>query len=775
MAKSKTYELMLRIGGKADSSLRKACEAADAQLAGLGETAEKIMSVAGTAMKTLGAAAVAGVTASVTSYAEYEQAAKGLASATGATGKALENQDKAMQAVYKSGYGENLEDIAETIAVVERNVDNLSGKWTETAENAKAAIALEKTFGYGTEETTRAASALMKNFGGDAATNMSLIAAGAQKGLDFSGELIDTVSEYSSQFSKLGFTADGMFNLLQSGADSTAWNLDKVGDAIKEFSIRSIDGSKTTTEAFKTLGFDHNALMQTFAVGGEAANKAFFQVLDSLMATEDLVKRDSVGVALFGTMWEDLGTEAMQAMANASQGAYDTQNALAQIQKTNFSGLTNSFEKFKRSAQMILADVGEKFAPAIQDGLEYLSSTVLPIVVEKMDVIVPKIIEAAQWGWENRETIVKVGAAITGVVAAYNVAKTVLTAYNAAVNLHKVATHALATSTYPKLIAAKVKDKVETLQIYGLYAKDALIKAKNTAVTLAHTAALKASALASKAAAVASKALGAAVKFMTSPMGIAITTITALVAAGVWLYKNWDTVKEKAGELGAKISAAWDNISLGVQNAISAISGQFPLLGAALSGMWTSVSAAWENVKGVFAGIIDFIDNVFAGNWSAAWQSIVNIFGNVFGLIVNLAKVPINGVISAINFVIEKINGISFSLPDWGILGEWAGKELSFNLPTIPQLATGGIAVAPTLAEIGEGGEPEAVLPLSKLASMLGSGVFGGGGTWTFAPNIIIQGNASRQDVEDAVRMSFEEFKRMWRQLQEEEKRKKFS
>ncbi len=86
-------------------------------------------------------------------------------------------------------------------------------------------------------------------------------------------------------------------------------------------------------------------------------------------------------------------------------------------------------------------------------------------------------------------------------------------------------------------------------------------------------------------------------------------------------------------------------------------------------------------------------------------------------MIVNLAKAPINGVISAINFVLEKINGISVTIPDWvpGV----GGTTLGFNIPTIPQLAAGGIVTAPTILEAGEGGEPEAVLPLSKLAAML--------------------------------------------------------
>ena len=111
-----------------------------------------------------------------------------------------------------------------------------------------------------------------------------------------------------------------MFQILQSGADGTAWNLDKVGDAVKEFSIRAIDGSDTTISAFQALGYDSNQMMATFAAGGEKANQAFFEVLDQLLSMDDQVKRDAVGVKLFGTMWEDLGAGALQAMADASSG-----------------------------------------------------------------------------------------------------------------------------------------------------------------------------------------------------------------------------------------------------------------------------------------------------------------------------------------------------------------------------------------------------------------------------------------------------------------------
>lgn len=160
----------------------------------------------------------------------------------------------------------------------------------------------------------------------------------------------------------------------------------------------------------------------------------------------------------------------------------------------------------------------------------------------------------------------------------------------------------------------------------------------------------------------------------------------------------------------------------GVQNGLNAVGAflqeKVPFLGAIFTGWASSISAAIDNIKAVFSSIIDFIGNIFAGNWSAAWQNIQDIFVNLFGAIASLAKAPINGVISAINFVLEKINGISVTIPDWvpGV----GGKTLGFNLPTIPQMAEGGIVTGPTILEAGEAGD-EAIIPLPELWSNMQS------------------------------------------------------
>lgn len=228
--------------------------------------------------------------------------------------------------------------------------------------------------------------------------------------------------------------------------------------------------------------------------------------------------------------------------------------------------------------------------------------------------------------------------------------------------------------------------------------------------------------------------------------------------------------------IGTLVSTLIDTLS----PAISFIAN---LIGTVLNVAFEAIGPVIDSVTAVFGGLIDFISNIFAGNWSAAWDSIVGVFGNIFGGIVNIAKVPINAVISAINWVIEKINSVSFDIPDWvPLIG---GTHFGLSIPTIPLLASGGIATAATLAMVGEGAEPEAILPLSKLAEMLDGG--GGGDTYNndndydqsdsvvFAPVFNFYGQTSPEEAQEAGRISFAEFKRLYDQMMAERRRKNFS
>ena len=749
-------ELAIKIAGKVDKSLGTSTKAANKQLATIQKAANKVSTTMTAGLAAMGTGAIAATKYLADLGGEWQTATNQVAASTGAAGKELEGLRDVMEDVYAANYGDSVADVGDAVAMVNRNMANLDQNGLTAA--TEGALALRDAFEYDVAESTRAAEAIRKNFGSSAEEAFSLIAAGAQNGLDYSGELIDTINEYSSQFAKLGFDADGMFNILQAGADGTAWNLDKVGDAIKEFSIRAIDGSDSTVEAFTSLGYNAENIMATFAAGGEGANKAFFDVINTLMAVDDQVERDALGVALFGTMWEDLGTEAMEAMAGASQAAYDTEGALEKINQVKYNDLDSAIQGIGRQMEVALLPAADAMYQSIMSNMPEISAAieeVSPVVAEiaedfadwaggaiseGLPVLVDGIKDFADWAgkayekakpflsflWEHKGTVLAVAAALRVLGPAIGAVTTAMNMYS------------------------KAKAFMAVLQSSG----------KITQVTNAF------------------KAFGSA---LMGPLGI----IIAVAAAIALLYKNWDTVKAWLVNFGNTVNQIWTNFSNMVGNAITAIGQKFPLLGAYLQGWWESIQAAVDNVKAIFQNIIDFISNVFSGNWSAAWQNIVNIFGNLFGMIVNLAKAPINGVISAINWVLSKINSISVTIPDWvpGV----GGKTLGFNIPTIPQLAEGGVATSPTLAEIGEGGEPEAVMPLSKLAALLdeytkkpkptggaGRQEDGGGETIVFSPVLNFYGKADREEVAEAPQIPFAAFTRLNKRLKAGQRRQTF-
>lgn len=195
-----------------------------------------------------------------------------------------------------------------------------------------------------------------------------------------------------------------------------------------------------------------------------------------------------------------------------------------------------------------------------------------------------------------------------------------------------------------------------------------------------------------------------------------------------------------------------------------------PAVLAAFSVFADGLKNAIEGVKTIFEGIINFITGVFSGNWSQAWEGVKSIFTGIFDTLGALFKTPINAVISLINKAISGINGLDLTIPDWvPLIG---GKSFAINIPEIPMLAKGGFTNGPSIA--GEAGM-EAVISFqrsvrrdnlntwARAGRMLGvkpvelkeipapeGGGFGGGGI-SFAPQIIIQGNADRSAMEEAL------------------------
>lgn len=729
--KNKLYELMISIGAKKESSLNKACLGASNDLASLGQTAKTAGKIAAGAMVAAATAVATLGTAAVKSAAEYE--------AQLANVSTLLTGTEAEVAARTAEIGDQVLEISNRTGVATADLtDGMYQVVSAFGDSADAAAILEtaaKSAAAGNATTTDSInllSAVTKGYGDTSAEAVrqaaDLAFATVRLGQTSFPELAAGMGKVIPLASTLGLEQEqlwGAMATLTGVTGSTAEVVTQMKATMQAF----LSPSKNMQAALKNMGYESGqALLESKGLQG------------SLDALKDAVGGNELAFAgLFSSVEAQTAVLAMagnqaENLTSKTAEMYEATGAANTAFERQTNNLKYDIKMIKNLGANFLTQLGTNILPYVREFAE----AALPVVSEALEkiggymtgTIIPAAKTAAKWISEHRTLILALAAGIASATVAFKTMKTAATAIKAVKEL-----------------------------------KTVWEAASKGGATLAN----------------ASKLL--TVKFLAISAAIAVA-----VAIGVLIYKNWDKIKAKAVELGAKISEVWGNIKTGVSeavaNLVSAFQSNFPLLSAYLSGWWKSVSAAWENVKAIFANIIDFVQNVFAGNWSAAWDNIVAIFGNVFGMIVNLAKAPINGVISAINWVLEKINSISVTIPDWvpGV----GGKTLGFNIPTIPALAAGGIATAPTLAQIGEGGEPEAVLPLSKLAALLdewtkpkptpGGGTGGGGETVVFSPVFNFYGGTpSREEAEEAGRISFAEFKKLYRQMKAEEKRKQFS
>lgn len=307
---------------------------------------------------------------------DMQTAMNQFAAETGASKEETERYQEVLEDIYANNYGESFTDIADAMGTVKQNLGELDD---ESLQNVtESAFVLRDTFGYDITDSTRAAKAMMDNFGISGEEAMNLIAAGAQNGLDYSGELLDSISEYSVQFEKIGFDADDMFKIMEKGAESGAFNLDKVGDAVKEFSIRVIDGSETTKEGFESIGLNADDMAAKFAAGGDTAKEAFQETMDALARMKDPIEQNKAGVELFGTMWEDLGVDAVTALSEIEDGAYSAGDELEKMKDIKYDDLGSMLESLSRAFELLLLPLGEALMPILMTLIE----SVLPIITE---------------------------------------------------------------------------------------------------------------------------------------------------------------------------------------------------------------------------------------------------------------------------------------------------------------------------------------------------------------------------------------------------------
>lgn len=582
-----------------------------------------------TLTKSVTAPLVAVGTAAIKFSSDSQDAFQQFAAATGTATDEMGKYKDMINNVYKDNFGESINDVAEAMATVNQNMSYLDDSALQRC--TEYAYTLSDTFGYDVAESTRAADTLIKNYGVSAREAFNLITQGAQSGMDYSGEMIDSINEYSVQFKKLGLDAEDMFSIFANGAQNGAFNLDKVGDAVKEFSIRAIDGSDTTKQGFEALGMDAAKMAEKFGAGGDTAKEAFNEVIKGLASMDDPVAQSTAGVNLFGTMWEDLGPQVITSMSTASDAIDKSKESVEELVNVKYDTLSGALGGLWRTIQVdVLQPIGNQLIPYVTKGINAIQK-----FTDKWNKLGPA----------TQKTIVKFAA--------------------------------VAAAAGPVLLGfGKVSTGIGTL-VSDTGKIGSVLKKLTGASGFSGLAKVMTGPFGIAAAAVAAAAL------LIYKNWDRIAPI--LQKIGDRFVEFWQTVKpqlEPFVEFVEKIASYLKETFGPVVEEIFNFAGEF------IVGTFDTIGVAIDALLTMFEGIISFLSGAFKTDWESVWNGCKEFVGTAFSGLADMVKVPINAVISIVNGAISKINSIHFTVPEWvpGIGGKgWEG----LNIPQIPTLAKG--------------------------------------------------------------------------------------
>lgn len=601
----------------------KKSEGLGAKLSSVAKTAGKWALGIGTAAVTV-ASSIGGM--AVSTAQDIDKAVDSYVVATGSAVESTDEYQKVLENIYKNNYGEDFQDIADSMAQVSNQMGELND--TDLQNITENALALRDTFGYDVQESVRAAKMMMDQFGLTSDEAFNLIAQGAQQGLDKNGDLLDSINEYSVHFKQAGFEASDMFNVFKSGAENGAFSIDKIGDAVKEMGIRLKDG--TANEALTQMGLDANKITEAFAKGGDEANTAFIEIAKGLNNIQDPLTQNQIGVQLFGTMWEDLGADAVTAMTLYGDQFNETIDTMNQVKEIKYDNLSDMFEALKRNVEMLVLPLGNSLMPILEQvigllndnipAIQGLIEQITPIITDLFTQLLPPLMDLGQ-------TLMPIIMQLLQQLIPF-ITQIIQTILPVLVQLLQILLPPIM-----QIVQAVLPILIQLLQPI-LQLLQPIINLLQPIITL--------------------------VMSLLEPLLSLINTILPPLISLFTLI----------------IDAILPPLQAGFNAVASVLSGAF-------GGAFSTIQSIVSGVMNVLQNIIDFIRNVFTGNWEGAWQNVRNIFSNIISGIANIFKTPLNWIIDGINSFIRGINSIK--IPDWvPLVG-----GLGFNIPTIPRLKVG--------------------------------------------------------------------------------------
>jgi phage-related minor tail protein len=702
----------------------------------------------------IGAAIVGGkISETIAENMSIEAGNSVLAAQLGLTKTQSAEAGKIAGELYANNYGESMSNVNDGVAAVISSIDGMDTANAEAVSSMTGKLLnLESTMGIEVGRSAQVAGQLIRSGlaedGGQAA---DFLTAALQKvPAELRGDLLDAIDEYGPSFQQLGIGGEQAFGMLVDASSKGMYGIDKTGDALKEFTIRSTDMSASTVAAYEAIGLNADDMAKKVLAGGDSASEATYMTAQGLLEIEDPAARANAAIALFGTPIEDLSTKDipkfLESLTGASTSMEDAGGAADRMGATLADNAAARVETFKRgidqwgqSLVQIPGPLGDIAAGASAMGPEMLTAGAAVVTATSgVAGFIPKLAAGTAALATNTGAMIK-----NGVAAAASGAKAV--ALGAAQLVMKA----------PMLAAAAVTGVVTAAQW-----------AWNAAMT-------------------------------ANPIGIIIVAIGLLIAAIVAIAMNWDAIVKWVTTVwqgfidwitpGLEAFAAWwSGFWTGIGDWIAGVWNGFVSLVVAIFQAYVSVIVGigqgiyswwiglWSGIfswaQGVWSGFVSWVSQVFTnfrtgiatiGNgllswWNGLWSGfgrfvktavdgvvsswnnftsflggIPGTIGDIFNKVGSFITSPFKAAFNAVaRYWNTTVGSLSFTFPDW--IPGLGGNTISG--PKLPMLAKGGVISGQGAVMVGEAG-PEilnlprgaSVVPLDRATPAASAPASGGG------------------------------------------------
>lgn len=375
----------------------------------------------------MGAAFIAGVSKAL----DVAAASDKMAASLGLSAEESKRLGGISGKLYADAYGDSIETVSGAVEAVISSIGGMRNASTADVQAVTASVLdLATAFEMEAGRAAQIAGQLITTGLARNATHaLNLLTVGLQRVPKAVREdLVDALDEYSPFFQSLGLTGEKSIQLLVNASQKGMYGIDKLGDSLKEFTIRATDMSTASKVGFDILGLSQEEMAAKFLAGGQTARGAFDQIITGLRGIKDPVAQSQAALALFGTPLEDLsvseipkflaGLDSTTSTLGQVSGAADRMGAtLNDNAKTNLTA-------FWRTAQMVFVDfLGGKVIPIITSVAGWLKDNLGPAVSFLggllNTVLITPLRGLFDWLNRNRDAIGLVASIIAGAVAPF--------------------------------------------------------------------------------------------------------------------------------------------------------------------------------------------------------------------------------------------------------------------------------------------------------------------------------------------------------------------